>query len=153
MGRFHLAQLNVGRAVAPLDHDTMSGFMTRLDEINGLGEQSPGFVWRLKDDSGNATSIKISDDPLFIINLTVWESIDALYAFVYRSEHKNLFARRFEWFERWQGPSMVLWWQPAGTLPTITEAAARLQMLAANGPTREAFNFKNLFDPPDAPPD
>jgi len=148
MPRFHLAQLNVARAVAPLDHGRMADFMNRLDEVNALAEGSPGFVWRLKTDAGNATDIKVTDDPLFIINMSVWESIDHLHAYVYRSDHKDLFARRFEWFERSQGPSMVLWWQPVGVEPTSEQALARLRLLAERGPTAEAFTFKQRFDRP-----
>jgi hypothetical protein len=146
--RHHLAQLNIGRAVAPLDSEQLADFMNRLDEINDLAERSPGYVWRLKDDAGNATNIKISDDPLVIINLTVWESIDDLFGFVYRSDHKDVFARRFEWFERWQGPSVVLWWQPADEMPTTAEAMRRLDLLVRHGPTPQAFTFKQRFDPP-----
>lgn len=101
--RFHIAQLNIARAVAPLDHERLEGFMSRLDEINALAERSPGYLWRLKDDTGKATGIQINDDPLVIVNLMLWNSVDDLYAFVYRSDHKDVFARRFEWFERWQG--------------------------------------------------
>ena len=152
MPDFHLAQLNVARAVGPLDGEQMADFMNSLDEINSLGEGSPGFVWRLKSDSGNATDIKISDNPLFIVNLTVWESIDALYEFVYRSHHKDYFARRFQWFERYGAPSVVLWWIPAGTIPSTDEAMRRLALLTDNGPTPEAFTFKQRFDPPASSP-
>jgi hypothetical protein len=149
MTRFHLAQLNIARAVAPLESEQLAGFMNQLNEINELAERSPGFVWRLIGDGGNATGIKISDDPLVIINLTLWESIDHLYGFVYRSNHKEVFARRFEWFERWQGPSVVLWWQPAGEIPAIDEAVRRLNLLEQLGATPEAFTFKQRFDPPE----
>jgi hypothetical protein len=147
MTAYHLAQLNVARAVAPLDDEQMADFMNSLDEINNLGEASPGFVWRLKSESGNATDIKLSENPLFIINLTVWESVDALFEFVYRSHHKDYFARRFDWFERYGAPSTVLWWVRAGTLPTAEEALARLSLLTENGPTAEAFTFKQRFEP------
>jgi hypothetical protein len=149
MTEFCLAQLNVGRAVSALDDVRMADFMDQLDEINALAERSPGFIWRLKSDIGNATDIKISDDPLFIINLSVWRTIDDLHAFVYRSDHKDVFARRFEWFERRKGPGTVMWWQPAGTVPTPQEAMERLALLAELGPTAEAFTFKERFDPPE----
>jgi hypothetical protein len=148
MADYHLAQLNIARAVAPMEHEAMSDFYSNLEAINGLGERSPGFVWRLKDDSGNATAFKVSDDPLVFVNLTVWESIEDLYAYVYRTDHTAFFKRRFEWFERWKGPSVVLWWQPANALPTLEVAMRRLELLAANGPTAEAFTFKQRFDPP-----
>jgi hypothetical protein len=145
---FQIAQLNVGRAVAPLDDARMADFMSRLDEINGLAERSEGFVWRLQTESGNATDVKVADDPLFIINLTLWDSPDALFDFTYRSDHKTVFARRFDWFERSFGPNVVLWWQPAGTIPTIDDALRRLRLLADDGPTPEAFTFKQRFASP-----
>jgi Domain of unknown function (DUF3291) len=148
--RHHIAQLNIGRAVAPLDSPQLADFMTWLDEINALAERSRGFVWRLQGDNGNNTELKVSDDPLFIVNLSVWESIDDLHAFTYRSDHKTVFARRYDWFERADGPNVVLWWQPAGTVPDVDEALARLRRLAELGPTPEAFTFKARFEPPGA---
>lgn len=145
---WHVAQLNVARAVAPLDDPAMADFMARLDEINGLGDASPGFVWRLKGEGGTSVELKVGDDPLFIVNLTVWESIDDLFAFTYRSEHKTVFARRFDWFERRSRPSACLWWQPAGTVPSVDDAQRRLRHLDTHGPTPEAFTFKQRFPPP-----
>jgi Domain of unknown function (DUF3291) len=148
MGAYHVAQLNVGRALGPLDGAVMADFMARLDEINALAERSPGFVWRLQSPIGNATDIKVNDDPLFIVNLTVWETVDDLHAFTYRSDHRTVFARRFEWFERRNGPNACLWWQPAGTIPSLDDAQRRLRHLEDHGPTPEAFTFKDRFDPP-----
>lgn len=145
---WHVAQLNVARAVAPFDDAAMADFVARLDEINGLGDGSPGFVWRLKGEGGTSIELKIGDDPLVVVNLTVWQSIDDLFAFTYRSEHRTVFARRFDWFERWSGPSVCLWWQPAGTLPSVDDALRRLRRLEAHGPTPEAFTFKQRFPPP-----
>jgi hypothetical protein len=145
---WHVAQLNVGRANGPMDGPIMAGFMARLDEINGLAERTPGYVWRLKTEAGNATDIKVTDDPLFIVNLTVWRSIDELYEFTYRSMHKELFKRRFDWFERSSTPTMVLWWQAAGSVPTVDEALARLRLLTDRGPTPDAFTFKQRFPAP-----
>jgi hypothetical protein len=105
---FEIAQLNVSRAVAPLDSPALADFVARLDEINALAERSPGFRWRLQGEGGNATGLRVGDDPLVIVNLTVWATIDDLFAFTYRSSHKTVFARRFEWFERSPGPSTVL---------------------------------------------
>ena len=146
---WEIAQLNIGRTVAPVDDPRLDGFTSRLDGINALAERSPGFVWRLQSASGNATDIKIDDDPLVIINLTVWRTIDDLFAFAYQSAHNTLFKRRFEWFERWPGPSAVLWWQPAGTIPDPLDARRRLRLLAELGPSTEAFTFKQRFGPPD----
>jgi hypothetical protein len=148
--RFHIAQLNVGRAVASLDAPQLADFMAWLDEINALAERSAGFVWRLQGDNGNNTELKVSDDPQFIVNMSVWESIEDLHAFTYRSDHKSVFARRYEWFERSDGPNVVMWWLPVGTLPNVHDALARLRRLAERGPTAEAFTFKQAFPPPDA---
>ena len=145
----HIAQLNVGRTVAPLDTPQLADFMAWLDAINAIADASPGFVWRLQGESGNNTDLKVGDDPLFIVNMSVWESIEALHGFTYRSDHKAVFARRYEWFERADGPNMVLWWVPAGSTPTVDDALARLGRLAELGPTAEAFTFKTAFPPPD----
>ena len=149
MGRWEIAQLNVGRAVGAMDGAEMADFVARLDEINALAEASPGFVWRLQGDNGNATALHYTDDPRFIVNLSVWRSVDELWAFAYASTHKELFRRRFDWFERSATPTMVLWWQPAGTIPGIHDALARLRTLSDHGPTPDAFTFKQRFPPPD----
>ena len=112
----------------------MAGFMARLDEINALADRSPGFVWRLQGDSGNNTDYKVDGgDPLFIVNLSVWASLEDLHAFTYRSDHRTVFARRYEWFERRDGPNTVIWWQPAGEIPGTVEALRRLHVLDGQG--------------------
>lgn len=148
MTGWHIAQLNIARAVAPMDDERMAGFMGGLEEINALAERTPGFVWRLQGENGNNTALKVDPDPLVIVNFSIWESVDALHSYTYRSDHKSLFARRFDWFERWDGPSLVMWWQPAGTVPSIDEGLRRLRLLADHGPTPEAFTFKHRFAPP-----
>lgn len=148
MSGFELAQLNIGRTVAPLDDPVMHGFMSRLAEINALGESSPGFVWRLVDETGvGATAIRAYDDPLMIVNLTVWTGIDELYSFAYRTRHVEFLRARRDWFEPLARPSFVLWWVPAGHRPSVVEARARLEHLTAHGPTARAFTFKVRFDP------
>lgn len=142
---FHVAELNIGRTVAPLDEPAMADFVANLDPVNALGEASPGFVWRLQDEFGAATSIRAYADPLMIVNLTVWETIEALRAFAYRSDHVEFLRRRREWFVPLDGPSLVLWWVPAGHRPTVAEAKARLAYLAAHGPTPAAFTLKTPF--------
>ena len=149
MTAYHLAQLNVGRAMAPMDDPIMADFVAWLDQINRLGDGSPGFVWRLQGEGGTSSELRVSDDPRYIINLTVWESIDALYDFTYRSDHRAVFKRRSDWFEHFGRPSVCLWWQPAGTIPTVEEAERRLRHLDEHGPTAEAFTFKSRFPPPD----
>ena len=126
-----------------------TGFVGRLDEINALAERSPGFVWRLQGENGNNTDLKVSADLLFIVNLSVWESIGHLHAFTYASGHKTVFARRFDWFERRDGPNHVMWWLPKGTIPDVTDALSRLERLAELGPTPEAFTFKERFPSPE----
>jgi hypothetical protein len=148
MPEWEIAQLNVGRARGPMDGAVMAGFVEQLEEINALAAASPGFVWRLQGDNGNATGLLYTIDPQFIVNLTVWRSIEDLWAYTYKSDHVRLFKRRYEWFERRETPSLVLWWQPAGTIPDVHEALDRLRLLTDLGPTRDAFTFKQRFPPP-----
>ena len=150
-GKWHIAQLNIARAVAPLDSPALADFVAALDAVNALGEASPGFVWRLQGDVGNATDVKVSDDPNVIVNMTVWESVEALFQFVYRSGHTAFMVRRREWFEKPAEAYQVLWWIQAGTLPTIEDGMERLQHLRDKGSTPHAFTFKNRFPPPDQP--
>src|SRR3954453_2758936 len=131
--RVHIAQLNVGRLTAPMDDPRIDAFRLNLDPINALAEASPGFVWRLQDDAGNATAIKVFDDPLEIINLTVWTSIDELAEFTYRTAHRELLRRRREFFEVLDEAIVCLWWIDAGTIPTTADAVARLEHLRAHG--------------------
>jgi hypothetical protein len=144
----HIAQLNIARAKASLDTPLLADFVAQLDAVNALAEASPGFVWRLKSDSGNATDIQAYDDPLMIVNMSVWESIDGLFDFAYRTSHTKVMNRRKAWFDPLPGPHMVLWWIPVGTIPTVEEAKRRLDHLAAHGPTATAFTFKARFPAP-----
>jgi len=143
----HLAQLNVGRLRAPIDDPRIDDFRNNLEPVNALAEASPGYVWRLQDESGDATSIKAFDDDLMILNLTVWESVDALADFTYRTGHVEFLRRRREWFEVPVDAIVCLWWIPAGTLPTVDDAIARLEHLRAHGPTPTAFTFRTRFEP------
>ena len=145
---YHLAQLNIGRTVGPIDSVAMADFVANLDRINGVGDASPGFVWRLQDESGAATSIRAFEDPRMIVNLTVWTSVEALREYAYRSVHVEFLRRRREWFVPLDGPSLVLWWIPAGHRPTVEEAKRRLEHLAANGPSDHAFTLKTAFPAP-----
>jgi hypothetical protein len=146
-GEVHVAQLNVGRLRAPIDDPMIEDFRSNLGPINALAEASPGYVWRLQDDSGDATGIKAFDDDLEILNLTVWESIEALADFTYRSGHVEFLRRRREFFEPPIEPILCLWWIPEGTVPTVEEAIARLAQLRAHGPTPTAFTFGHRFEP------
>jgi hypothetical protein len=145
---WHIAQLNVGRIVAPTDSPVLADFMAALDRINALAEASPGFVWRLQGDSGNATEILTTPDPYFLINMSVWRSIEELFEFVYRSAHTGFMVRRREWFERPVEAYQVLWWVPGGYRPSAQEALARLDHLRAHGASPYAFTFKQHFPPP-----
>ena len=147
----HLAQVNVARLRAPLDSPEIADFLAGLDPVNALAEAAPGFVWRLKDDSGNATSVPYDPDPLLIVNLSVWEGVEALRAFAYSGLHLDFLKRRREWFLRLATPYTAMWWVPAGSTPTPQDARARLAGLEAQGPTAEAFTFARLFGPEGLP--
>lgn len=147
---YHIAQMNIGRAAAPLDSPQMKDFMDGLDRINALADADPGFVWRLQSDTGNATDILLSDDPLFIVNMSVWRDIESLSAFVYKSDHVAFMRRRREWFEKPAGAHMALWWVPAGVIPTPQEGLDRVRHLDRRGPTAHAFTFKVRFPAPEA---
>jgi Domain of unknown function (DUF3291) len=143
----HLAQLNVGRLRQPLDAPGSAGFVAGLQPINALADASPGFVWRLTDEGGqDATGIRPSGDDM-IVNLSVWESREALWDFTYRSDHLELVRRRREWFVRPAEPYLVLWWVPAGHRPTVEEALERLDRLREAGPGPDAFMFRQPYDP------
>jgi Domain of unknown function (DUF3291) len=142
---WNLAQLNIARPRAPLDHPLMAEFMANLARINALGDASPGFVWRLQDDSGNATELAQPFGAEIIVNMTVWESMEALRGFVFRSEHTGFLRRRAEWFHRLDGPATVLWWIEVAHRPTLLEAKQRLDRLVEFGPTPEAFTFARPF--------
>ena len=142
----HLAQVNIARPLEPLDSPLLAEFVAQLDAINALADRSRGFVWRLQDDTGNATSVRAFDDESLLINMSVWESVDDLAGFVYRSGHVGVMRRRREWFERMR-MYMALWWIPAGHVPAPAEARARLEHLQEHGPTPFAFTFKVRFEP------
>ena len=141
----HLAQMNVGTALYDLKEPGMADFMNNLDRINALAEATPGFVWRLKGEGNNATDLKVTDDPRFIVNMSVWQSVEALFDYVYRSDHRSIMVRRREWFAKPEGPYQVLWWVAEGSLPSVHDGLARLRHLAEHGPTPHAFTFRNVF--------
>jgi hypothetical protein len=147
--RFHLAQANIGLLRAPIDDPIMEGFRSQLDSINALADRSPGFVWRLQTEDGNALAIRPFADERMAINMSVWESLDALQQFVYGSAHVGPLRDRKQWFEPIEGPILVLWWVPVGHIPTVAEAQARLRHLEVHGPSPEAFTFRAPFPSPD----
>jgi hypothetical protein len=143
----HLAQFNVGRLREPLDAPGMAGFLALFEPINALADAAPGFVWRLTDgETDDATSIRPCGDDV-IVNMSVWESREALWDFAYRSAHLDALRRRREWFTRVAEPYTVLWWLPAGGLPTVDEARGRLDLVRESGACPEAFTFRQPYDP------
>jgi hypothetical protein len=145
--RWHLAQLNVGRLLAPLDSPAIEGFRAQLDPVNALADADPGLVWRLQTENGNATSIRPTEDDLFLINMSVWTSLEALRAFTYTTAHVQVLRQRRSWFEQLAESHLVLWWVPAGHLPTVEEAMDRLARLRRDGPSPAAFTFRAPFEP------
>ena len=145
---WHIAQLNIANALYPAEDQRMDEFYTQLDEVNALADASAGFVWRLQSDSGNATDIEVGGDPLLIVNMSVWESVEALFNFAYKSAHQKVIAKRRQWFNRPEGAYQVIWWVPAGHKPTVDEGMARLDELRESGAGPNAFTFKSKFPPP-----
>jgi hypothetical protein len=148
---WHLAQLNIARLRAPLDDPSIADFVDNLEAVNALAEQSRGFVWRLQTDEGDATAVRAYDDELVIINLTVWESVEALADFAYRTGHVRFLRRKREWFEPMVEAHLVMWWVPAGEPPTVPDAVTRLERLRRDGPSAEAFTFRPPYGPPPSP--
>jgi heme-degrading monooxygenase HmoA len=147
MSRFELAQLNIATMREPLESPAMADFVANLDRINALAESQPGFVWRLQTEEGDATALRpLGDDTL--VNVSVWRDLESLQHFVYRSAHVEIMKRRKEWFDAMREAYMVLWWVPAGHRPDVNEAADRLRRLRADGPSPEAFSFKQAFPAP-----
>jgi hypothetical protein len=150
MGAYHVAQCNIGRVRAPLDSPQLAGFVAALEPVNRMADGAPGFVWRLQTEAGDATAIRAFEDDMLLLNMSVWESIEALAEFTYRTPHRDVMRRRRQWFERLAEAYLVLWWVPAATLPTVVEARARLEALRRDGPTPGAFTFQSPFPPPDS---
>jgi hypothetical protein len=140
----HIAQLNIGRFRYPTHNPRMAGFMLNLDRINALAERSEGFVWRLKDDSNNATAIRLGSAPTMAVNLSVWESVEALERFVWATVHKQIYNRKSDWFETLGAPHFVMWPIPIGHIPELGEAMARLDHLTRCGDSDFAFGWNHL---------
>jgi len=148
---YQLAQLNIAKFKYTPDEPELKGFMDALDEINALSDAAQGFVWRLQDESGNATGIQVFDDPKTLVNMSVWEDVDSLKNFVYKSGHMPIMRRRDEWADRMDTPYQVMWWVPADHEPTLDEAKAKLEYLTDHGPSQDAFTFRSPFPPPQDP--
>ena len=149
----HIAQMNVGTILYETTDPRMADFMNNLDRINALAETTPGFIWRLTGEGNNATDIRPAADPMFLVNMSVWKNVEALFDYVYRSDHRAFMVRRREWFAKPEGPYLVLWWVEEGHVPGVEEGLARLRYLAEHGPTPYAFTFKTVFPEVAAPVD
>ncbi len=146
MSEYQLAQLNIARLKYGFDDPELADFVARLEEVNALADESPGFVWRLQTEEGDATAIDYFGSD-YLVNMSVWQDIESLRDYAFRSAHKEVLSRRHEWFERMEDAYAVLWWIPAGTIPTVEEAGERLDSLRAHGPNARAFSFKQIFEP------
>jgi hypothetical protein len=144
----HIAQLNIARLRAHRDDPMVAAFFAAIDHINAIADVSAGFVWRLQEESGNATGIRPWDDDRLIVNMSVWQSVEALEAYVYRSAHVDVMRRRREWFDRLEQRYLALWWVPEGHVPSIDDAKARLEHLERHGPSEVAFTFGQRFPAP-----
>ncbi|MFG2950855.1 DUF3291 domain-containing protein [Streptomyces adustus] len=149
---YELAQVNIARLKFPLDSPELKDFVDALDPVNATADTAGGFVWRLASESGDATDIPVFGDEWLIVNMSVWRDSDALTAFMYQGRHRELLARRREWFERVQEAMATLWWVPAGHRPTVAEAEDRLRHLRAHGATPYAFTLRTTFPPQAAAP-
>jgi len=154
MPQWHVAQMNVGTLLHPTDDPRIAEFMNGLDRVNAMADAAPGFVWRLQSAQGNATDIKVSANPLFIVNMSVWQDVEALFDFVYRTAHRDVMVKRRNWFEKPAGAYQVLWWITAGSIPSVEQGLERLSRLDRNGASPHAFDFRQKFAPPGdvAPP-
>ena len=150
MSTHELAQLNIGIIKGPMDSPVMADFAANLERINAVAEHTPGFIWRLQTEDGDATAIRPFEDENMLVNMSVWRDVESLNQYVYSSAHVELMRRRREWFERMPEAFLVLWWVPRGHRPSVDEAIAKLGLLRAQGPTAAAFTFRQAFAPPEA---
>lgn len=141
----HLAQLNIAKVRFDLESPEMSDFVNNLEPINAIAEKGPGFIWRLKDETGDATGIEVENNPDIIVNMSVWESVESLKNFMFKTHHIDFLKRKKEWFIPLGEASYVLWWIPEGHIPTVQQAMAKLEHLRQNGETQEAFSFKGNY--------
>jgi Domain of unknown function (DUF3291) len=148
MSAYELAQLNVAIVKGSMDSPIMAEFAANLERINALADRSPGFVWRLQTEQGDATAIRPFDNENMLVNMSVWQDIESLNNYVYNSAHVEIMRRRREWFERMSAAYVVLWWVAKGHRPSVAEAIAKLEMLRSTGPTAEAFTFRRAFPAP-----
>jgi len=146
---YHLAQINIARLVAPLEDPRIAEFVALLEPINALADEASGFVWRLKSETGNATDIAYNDEPFVIVNMSVWESVEALRTYAYKSDHAKVFRDRAKWFEKLERPGYCLWWIPLGHIPSVAEGRERLEHYQKNGASPYSFWFSQHFPQPE----
>jgi hypothetical protein len=152
--RYVLAQVNIGRLLAPVDSPRLADFMAALDPVNAVADAAPGFLWRRQTEEGNATAVRafewdVAGSAGVIMNMSVWESVEALAAFVYSDEHRAVLRRRREWFEQMAEAYTAMWWIERGQMPSTADAEDRIRHLRAHGPTPYAFTLRVHFPPPD----
>jgi hypothetical protein len=150
--KWHIAQVNIARLIEPLDSERLAGFVSELNPVNASADTAPGFVWRLKTEEGNATSLvafewDTSGSAGVITNLSVWESFEALRDFIYSAQHLAVMRQKREWFYQVAEATTALWWIPAGELPTLNAAEEKIKILRNLGPTRESFGLNTIFEP------
>lgn len=145
MNQYHIAQLNIASMKTAMEDPSMKDFVDNLEVVNRIADNSPGFIWRLQTEEGDATSITVFDDDMLLVNMSVWQDLDSLKKFVYESYHVDILKRKKEWFRRFDGAHQVLWWIREGTIPTLSEAETRLRYLQACGPSPLAFTFSQHF--------
>lgn len=150
MTAYELAQVNIARLKHPLDSAELKDFVDNLDPVNAVADAADGFVWRLQDETGNATDMRVFGDDTMMVNMSVWRDTNALTAFMYQGMHRELLARRYEFFERVKEVMTTMWWVPAGHRPTVREAEDRLLHVREHGPTQYAFTLRTPFPPPGA---
>jgi len=148
MGEYHLAQINIGRLIAPIDDPKIAEFVAQLEPINALADRAPGFVWRLQSAAGNATGFHYNDDPTMFVNMSVWESLEALRGYVYRSDHRRVLRDRAKWFAKLDVPIYCLWWIPAGHIPTVAEGRERMEHYQRYGSSPFSFWFSQHYPQP-----
>ena len=148
MSSYHLAQLNIAIMKYTREAPEFQGFVDNLERINALADNAPGFVWRLQTESGDATAID-AFGPETLVNMSLWRDVPSLHHYVYKTAHVDIMRQRKQWFSRMEAAYSVLWWVPAGHIPSLEEARARLELLRNEGPSRDAFSFKNAFPAPD----
>lgn len=147
VSKYHLAQLNIADAKADSLSEIMQGFYNRIEEIHELAEKSPGYIWRYQDEEGDDVAERVFGNPLMLINLTLWQDIESLRHFVYKTAHKELIQGRKAWFKDMPDMHQVLWWVPEGHIPSVQESKDKLNLLREHGPTKNAFSFAKPFNP------